>query len=100
MREWSRNDAEAATKRYAKAAAKDYPTACTTGRISVKMRGRVTAPIEPPDHAELMTRYMLATAPAAGQGLLQHILSVSVRGPILVLDAHFFLICGKRQKNI
>lgn len=50
------NDAKVAATRHAKASAKDGLTASTAGRIYVNMAARVTAPIEPPDQAELMNR--------------------------------------------
>lgn len=59
MKEWSRDDAETSVTRYVKATAKEDPTASTTRRISVNAGNRITAPIEPPDQAEFMMRYML-----------------------------------------
>lgn len=52
------NSEAAATTRHVKAAATDSPAAFTTGRISVNTKARVTAPIQPPDQAESMTRYV------------------------------------------
>lgn len=59
VKEWSRNDAEAAATRRVKAAARGDPTASTVGYIPLNKGARVTAPIEPPTQAELMARYML-----------------------------------------
>lgn len=55
-----KNDAGAAATRHVKATARDDPTASTTGRFSINTVARVIAPIEPPDQAKLMTRYILA----------------------------------------
>lgn len=60
MKELSRKDADASvTRRHMIAAAKDNPTASTTGRASVNTAARVTAPIEPSEQAYLVVHYML-----------------------------------------
>lgn len=60
MKDWSQSDVHSAAARHVETAAKEDLTAFTTRCISVNTEARVTGPMEPPDQAKSMMRYMIA----------------------------------------